>query len=345
MASARVLVLDEPTAVLADAERAGLFALLRRLARGGTAVVLVTHRLEEATAHCDRVTVLRHGRTVATFDDASAPTERDLVHAMVGELRVLERRPAPPPGPEVLAVHDVRGAPPAGRALDIAELAVASGEVLGVAGVEGNGQSELSALLTGSWRPPTGVVLLHGRPLAQLAPAERLRRIGDIPADERDAVCPELSVWENLAVTCLAWSERPSRRSAARLRTHAAELVERFHVRTPSVEASAGQLSGGNRRRVQLARELSKEPDVLVATYATKGLDVRSIEQVKRWCRDRAAEGGAVVYIASDLDELLDVSDRVAVLARGRITGVLHRDDADAARLGALMLGGTAVAA
>jgi general nucleoside transport system ATP-binding protein len=345
MASARVVVLDEPTAVLADAERAGLFALLRRLARAGTAVVLVTHRLEEAIAHCDRVTVLRHGRTVATFDAPGTATARDLVQAMVGELRVVERRPAPPPGAEVLSVRGVRGTPPGGRPLEITDLAVAAGQVLGVAGVEGNGQGELSALLTGSWQPPTGVVLLHGRPLAYMRPEERLRRIGDVPADEAEAVCAELSVWENLAVTRLAWRERATRRTTARLRREAADLVERFHVRTPSVDAPAGQLSGGNRRRVQLARELSKEPDVLVATYATKGLDVRSIEQVKRWCRDRAAGGGAVVYIASDLDELLDVSDRVAVLARGRIAGGLDRDTCDAARLGALMLGGTAVAA
>jgi ABC-type uncharacterized transport system ATPase subunit len=338
MASASVIFLDEPTAVLAPSERDELFGLLRRLADGGAAVVLVTHRLEEALEHCDRISVLRAGRTVATIQNPRATTEQNLIRLMVGELRGAPHRKRPQAGKEVLAVENVEGTPSGGRALRIDELAARAGEVLGVAGVEGNGQGELARLLTGAWSPPSGSVTLHGRPLADYPTPERMRLIGDIPDDESAAVCNELSVWENIALERMAYSEAPTRRNRARLRRYAMQLVEDFDIRTPSVEAAVGRLSGGNRRRVQLARELSKRPDLLVATYATKGLDVRSIEQVKDWCRQLVAAGGAVVFIGSDLDELLDVADRIAVLAGGLITGQLGADEATTDRIGELML-------
>jgi general nucleoside transport system ATP-binding protein len=339
MANARVIFLDEPTAVLGPEERTELFALLRRLADDGAAVVLVTHRLEEAIEHSDRISVLRAGRTVATIADPGATTESELIELMVGQLRGSPRREPSRVGGEVLAVRGVVGAAPGGRELHVDELVARAGEVLGVAGVEGNGQSELARLLTGAWRPSQGSVTLHGRPLADYPAGERIALIGDIPDVEAEAVCDELSVWENLALERMAYSQPPTRRNRARLRREAVALVAEFDIRTPSVEAPTGTLSGGNRRRVQLARELSKQPDLLVATYATKGLDVRSIEQVKEWCRAHVQAGGAVVFIASDLDELLDVADRIAVLASGRITGQLAAGEATTDRIGELMLG------
>jgi general nucleoside transport system ATP-binding protein len=338
MADARVVLLDEPTAVLAPSECDDLFGLLRRLAGSGAAVVLVTHRLEEALEHCDRITVLRHGRTVATIEDPEVATERDLIRLMVGELRTGSPRARRNPGDEVLAVRSIRGAPLGGRELRVDELVAHAGQVLGVAGVEGNGQAELAQLLTGAWQPAGGSVTLHGRPLHELSARERMSRIGDIPDDEAAAVVGDLSVWENLALERMAYAEAPTRRHRARLRREAQRLVAEFDIRTPSVDAALGRLSGGNRRRVQLARELSKRPDLLVATYATKGLDVRSIEQVKDWCKMLVADGGAVVFIGSDLDELLDVADRIVVLAAGRLTSALAAHEVTTDRIADLML-------
>jgi general nucleoside transport system ATP-binding protein len=162
-----------------------------------------------------------------------------------------------------------------------------------------------------------------------------------VPDDHALATCDELSVWENIALSRMAWLEARTPRNRRRLRQFARARVTEFDIRTPSINTPVGRLSGGNRRRVVLARELSKRPALAVLCFATKGLDVRSAEQVKQWTRRIAAEGAAVVYIASDLEELFEVSDRVAVLARGRLTGILTAAEATTQRVGSLMLVGT----
>jgi simple sugar transport system ATP-binding protein len=209
---------------------------------------------------------------------------------------------------------------------------------MGVAGVEGNGQSELAAALTGAWTPRVGTVEVNGRRLQEYGPGERARLVADVPDDHLLATVDDLPIWANLGLTQMAWHRAPTPRTKRRIRHEARRLVATFDIRTPSIDALVGQLSGGNRRRVVIARELSKRPAVLVASFATKGLDVRSIEQVKQWTRELARQGAAVVYIASDLEEVIDVSDRIAVIARGRITGVLESTEADLQRIGALML-------
>ena len=340
MVDARFVILDEPTAVLAPAERADFFQLLTRLAAKGVGVVFVTHHLAEAIEHSRRITVLRLGQVVGRTDDTTELSESDLVRMMVGEVEFRGKVAAGPVGADVLTLRGVSGAPPGGRRLEGVDVAVRSGEVLGVAGVEGNGQRELAAVLTGAWTPTEGSVELRGKPLNDYTPTERVQLVGDVPDDHALGTCDELSVWENIALSTMTWLEPRTPRNVRRFRESAKRLVREFDIRTPNVNTPVGRLSGGNRRRVVLARELSKKPAVAVLTFATKGLDVRSAEQVKQWTRQLAKDGAGVVYISSDLEELFDVSDRVAVLARGRVTGVLTAEEATTQRIGMLMLVG-----
>ena len=347
MQEAWLVILDEPTAVLAPAERASLFDLFGSLTSQGVGVVFVTHHLAEALAESSRTTVLRAGRVVGRLESGHQVDERELVRLIVGDdaphpslVGDAAGGPLGAPGaPQTgggaagdgaddagetrVEVSGVSGAPLWGRALHDVDLTVRRGEVLGVAGVEGNGQRELSALLAGSWSPDSGSVLLDGRPLADYPPPERSKLVGDVPDDHFLATCSELSVWENLALGTFAWQEAPTPGRKALRRRSAADLVREFDIRTAGVTAAVRQLSGGNRRRVILARELSKHPALLVATYPTRGLDVRSAEQVRSWVRRLAEGGSSVVYMSTELEEIIEVSDRVAVMVRGRITGVL----------------------
>ena len=239
---------------------------------------------------------------------------------------------------EVLRLDGVSGAPPGGRPLVDVTFAVRAGEVLGVAGVEGNGQRELSAALTGAWRPDVGTVTVNERPLSEYTPAQRSKLIADVPDDQALAVVDRLSVWQNIALSRMAWADGPAPPRSRRLRREAAALVREFQIRTPSVDAPINQLSGGNRQRVILARELSKNPAVVILCFATKGLDVRSAEQVRDWVLQAARGRTAVVYISAELDEVLDISDRIAVMAGGRVAGILTAADASIDEIGALML-------
>ena len=373
MQEAWLVILDEPTAVLAPAERASLFDLFGSLTSQGVGVVFVTHHLAEALSESGRTTVLREGRVVGRLDPGHRVDEAELVRLIVGDDAPHPslsgtadggHAPAPhapgsgSPGRATAApagvgspaagdasdvlveVRDVSGAPLWGRALHDVDLTIRRGEVLGIAGVEGNGQRELSALLTGSWAPDSGAVLLDGKPLLDYPPARRSVLVGDVPDDHFLATCGELSVWENLALGTFAWQEAPTPRRKARQRRAAGALVEEFDIRTAGIGAPVRQLSGGNRRRVILARELRKQPVLLVATYPTRGLDVRSAEQVRSWVRRLTNQGSSVVYMSTELEEIIEVSDRVAVMVRGRITGVLTEGITIGA-IGNLMLQGT----
>ena len=373
MQEAWLVILDEPTAVLAPAERASLFDLFGSLTSQGVGVVFVTHHLAEALSESGRTTVLREGRVVGRLEAGHRVEETELVRLIVGDdaphpsmtgiadgghgadphtpgsgapggTGAAAAGAAPPAAWDttdvLVEVRDVSGAPLWGRALHDLNLTIRRGEVLGIAGVEGNGQRELSALLTGSWEPDSGAVLLHGKPLEDYPPARRSELVGDVPDDHFLATCGELSVWENLALGTFAWKEAPTPRRKARQRRAAGELVEEFDIRTDGVGAPVRQLSGGNRRRVILARELRKQPVLLVATYPTRGLDVRSAEQVRSWVRRLTNQGSSVVYMSTELEEIIEVSDRVAVMVRGRITGVLTEGITIGA-IGNLMLQGT----
>jgi ABC-type uncharacterized transport system ATPase subunit len=345
MSDARFLILDEPTAVLSPQEKTAFFTLLKTLAADGIGVIFVTHHIGDALEYSDRVTVLRGGRVVGQPRQPSAPlTEDGVVRMMVGDVDFRDGRAPAEPGEEVLVVNGMGGHLEGGRVLEDITFSVRAGEVLGIAGVEGDGQREVAAALTGAWAPEHGTVAINGRDIHTYSSAERAKLVADVPDDQLLGTVQELSLWENAGLTDLSWRRGRTPREKSRLRRWAADLVEAFGIRTASVNAPVGQLSGGNRRRVVLARELSKEPALAVLAFATKGLDIRSVEQVKEWTRRLAIAGTAVVYISADLEEVLAISDRIAVLAHGQIRGILDGDQATVQAIGRLMLGASSEA-
>ncbi len=339
----RVLLLDEPTAVLTPGEIDDLFASLRRLRDGGMTILFITHKLEEALGLCDAVSVFRGGRLVTTVATAELSAHA-LAELMVGRAPASAapartRRTAPEP--LALVVHDLAtdGAP-GHVALAGIDLAVSAGEICGIAGVDGNGQDELAAALAGA-APRRGVVVVHRSTLpgGDLA-AAIAAGVTLISGDRRRAgLALGLAVWENavLAAPLLARFTHGGRLDVAAARAFATELVRAYHVAAPSLDHPIGALSGGNQQRVVIGRALAMAPRVLIAVNPTRGLDIAASAQVHALLAASAATGAAVVTISTDLDELAATCDRVFVLYRGRLTGPLAPHDR--ARIGAAMGG------
>lgn len=355
----RVLVLDEPTAVLTDAESRELFNVLRRVVTAdGMAVILISHRLDEILRATDRVTVMRDGavvRTTATAATDAAALARDMVGRPVvlrAEMAAVGLRPAPDPAtphaptaparPPALRVSGLRARGADGRTLlDELSLSVAAGEVLGVAGVEGDGQAAIGDVLSGVLHRDQGAVEVDGRPVGR-TPAELMAAgISVVPEDvHQSGVIGSMSVEENLVATELArFRTRLGLLDRRRIRDHAAGLMAEYGISAASPASPVSSLSGGNQQRVVLARELARRPKVLVAVQPTRGLDVGAVEFVAEALRDAAAAGAAVVLVSAELEEILALADRVAVLHAGRIVGEMDRSDVDVERLGLLMGG------
>lgn len=341
---ARVLILDEPTAVLTPAEKDGLFATLKSLRAEGRSVVIVTHKLHEIMAVADRVSVMRAGRLVDSVA-VSDTSERDLARRMVGRDVVLRvDKPACAPGPTVLQVAKLTLRDEAGRPkLRGVDLELRAGEILGIAGVDGNGQSELADVVSGLRRPDDGVVTLKGRPITWAATAERRAAgLGFVPADRRGTgSLTTLSISDNSVLGRL----RPCTRRGGLLldRTAIAKrakaIVDHFGVRTPSIALPAGKLSGGNLQKLILGRELLADPAVLVAEQPTRGLDVGSVEAVWRALLDARAQGKAILLISAELEEIMNLSDRIGVMFEGRIVDVVDGPTATVESIGLMMAG------
>ncbi len=344
----RILLMDEPTSVLTPGEVEQLFAMIRRMAaKEGRTVVLVTHKLREVIGLADRMTVLRLGRKIGTFAAAEATPAR-LVEAMMGERAgaadgaVATRAPrAAPEASPVLAVGNLCVRPVAGEPLVAHELrevsfAVGRGEVYGIAGVEGNGQWELELALAGLIAPTRGEIRVLGRPGA------RRDRTAYIPSDGQQwGVIRDLTVAENLLLRDAAagsgLSQAPTRRPAAL--AAAARAIDRYRIVPPDPGLRARQLSGGNAQKLLLARELARDPVLIIAAQPTAGLDVAATAFVRAELR-RAADGGAaVVVISSDLDELIELADRIGVMYGGALQGEWPAERATVAALGAAMAG------
>jgi len=343
---ARILILDEPTAVLTPQEAAALFETIRAMAKDGRTVIFISHKLHEVKAVADRVTVLRRGRSIATVP-AAAATRRSLAALMVGREIELGRRQdgRRDGGDAVLELDGVwadgdRGAP----ALKHVSLRVCGGEIVAVAGVAGNGQRELAETIAGL-RPRTrGTLQAAGRRLRGGDPREAIAAgIAYVPEDRLGtAVAPGLSVATNVVLK--SYREAPASRgpllSLRRIRELAHDLMKRYDVRAPGPHVPAWQLSGGNLQKVVLAREFSGGPAVLVAASPTRGLDVAGIETVHTFLRDAAARGVGVLLISEDLDEILALADRIAVMYEGAVVGEREARSATVEELGLLMAGG-----
>ena len=346
----RVLILDEPTSVLTAAEARSLFSVLRRsVDAAGRAVVLISHRLGEVLAAADEVVVLRQGRVVATHA-ADAVDAVTLAAEMAGPARPSAPRAAPPrtwsPGgadrsPALRTQGLVVTAPDGRRLLDGVDLEVADGEILGLAAIVGNGQAALLDLLIDRVRAEAGTIEVRGRSLRPGGPGVMAGAGVAVVTDDpqRTGLVLDMSVAENLFLAGLGDHAVAGVLQRSRIRRRAAELIERYGIRTPSPDAPVRRLSGGNQQRVVLARELSREPAVLVATQMTRGLDAAAVPQVRESLLRAAREGTGVILISSEPEELLGLCDRIAVLHRGRLVADLRRRDATAERLGLLMAG------
>ncbi len=359
-----VLILDEPTSMLAPQGVAELQKVLLRLKEHGLAIVFITHKLHEAISIGDRVSVLKQGRLVGTINAetlrSSTPDELQamIVKLMFGEearavAQVAELREEIegqrhsrelPPEP-LLELVDV-SATGEGHSEGIhgISLSVRPGEILGIAGVDGNGQRELAEVIAGQ-RPLTGgEIRLAGRSIGRLSVSARQRLGLRYVTDDRfgEGTVPPLSVGLNLLLKRIGEAPfwRRGRIQQATVNAKAKEMVERFDVRTPSVAARVGTLSGGNVQKVLLARELSFEPRVVVYSKPTHGLDVKTTHTVRAGIRAQADRGVAALVISTDLDELLDCCDRIAVLFRGRLTGIVENEPAAERQVGELMVGG-----
>jgi simple sugar transport system ATP-binding protein len=348
---ARVLLLDEPTAVLAPGEVDELVATVARLKAESVAVLVITHKLREVALFADRVTILRRGKVVLQDNDARALAPEKLAELMVGEPALLPASPRPagggeasesPPSPaERLALERVTVLGPYGRvALRVADLTVRAGEVVGIAGIAGNGQRELYEVAAGLAAPVSGRVRLLGAAVVA-DPREFAReRVARIPGDRLDhSLVGALTVEENLAFEDLALGRRFTSRGVvdrAAVREHARARIEAFSVQPPDPARLLATLSGGNQQRVLLARELEGEPPLVVAWDPTRGLDVVAASLVARELERARARGAGVLLISTDLDEVLALATRALVLARGR----LLPSSLDRAALGLLMLRG-----
>ena len=341
---AALLILDEPTAVLTPQEVEELFVIMRQMTADGHALIFISHKLHEVIEISQRVTVLRDGRMIGTRSIAET-SKSDLASWMVGrEVSMTRNVTTLKPGEARLMLKDVscdsdRGTP----ALRDLNLELYSGEILGLAGVSGNGQRELAEVVTGL-RPATrGSVIFEGNDITGLSP----RRITElmlsyIPEERmRDGMIRDFSVSENLILR--EFEKMPySKNGFLRLKTidsHSDDLVRAFRVKTPSIETPVKSLSGGNIQKVVLARELSRKPRAIIAAQPTRGLDIGATEYVHDQLLQQRAEGTAILLISEDLDEILAMSDRIAVIYEGQIMGIVKRGEATPEQLGLLMAG------
>ena len=331
---AKVLILDEPTAVLTPQETDELIAIMRQLTAAGTSIVFITHKLREVRAIADRITIVRRGKIVGSADPTAA--ENELAALMVGRSVSLgvERAPATPGEVTVqvrdLVVRDATGA----RVVDGVDLDIARGEVLAVAGVQGNGQTELTEAIVGLQPDVSGSVRLVGQELVGLSTRAVLDAgVGFVPEDRtHDGLVGSFSIEENLVLD--RHTQRPFAKGPAMdhraLRSNATRLVGEYDVRASGPAVAAGTLSGGNQQKVVLARELSRPLQLFIASQPTRGLDVGSIEFVhSRIIAERDA-GTPVLIVSTELDEVLALADRIAVMYRGRVVGVVPGERAGA---------------
>lgn len=341
---ARILVFDEPTAVLTPQEIQEFMEILHNLAREGRTIILITHKLKEIMAVADRVTVMRRGKVVETIPVREA-SEQLLAERMVGrEVSFTIEKSARPAGKCILELKDVTVRSSRNvTELNGVNLRVHEGEIVGIAGVDGNGQSELIEVITGLRRADSGKILLGGRDMTNLS-ARRIAEAGiaHIPEDrQKRGLILDFTVKENMVLN--RYAERPFSKAGllddAAISVHAARLVVEFDVRPPETEAKARSLSGGNQQKTIIARELDRNPDLLIAAQPTRGLDVGAIEFIHRKLVEQRERGKAVLLVSFELDEILKLCDRIAVMYKGEIVGTVDPKNTSERELGLLMSG------
>ena len=342
--NADILILDEPTAALTPQEADELFHIMRSLVQQGKSIIFITHKLREVLQIADRITVIRSGRVVGTTTPSE--TDRDILAAMmVGRDVELEVEKAPAhPGNVVLKVEDLSVISESGL-IAVADVSfeVLEGEILGVAGVQGNGQTELVRAITGLLEPVEGKIFLLGKDITHASPREIIElETAHIPEDrQKDGLVLSYPVADNLVLN--TYYHAPYTRGVilqeGEILETAEDLIDQFDIRTPSPLTPVGTLSGGNQQKVIVARELSRPIKLLVASQPTRGLDVGSIEYIHHQLIARRDAGVAVLLVSTELDEIMQLSDRIAVMYRGQIVAILDGAKASKEEIGLLMAG------
>ncbi|OQX65599.1 MAG: heme ABC transporter ATP-binding protein [Anaerolinea sp. 4484_236] len=341
---ADILIMDEPTAVLAPQEIDELINTMRSLVETGKSIIFISHKLKEVTAVADRLTVLRKGVATAEGISVEGLTGEKLAELMVGRKVIFRvEKKEQEPGDVVLDVREVsalnnKGVP----ALNKLSLNVRRGEILGIAGVAGNGQSELAEVITGM-RACSGSILINGEDVANAEPSMAIERgVAHIPEDRTGVgSAPNMTITENTIMKNYRDDPIGNRWGInfTEARRHARGLKNAYDILAPSVRTMARKLSGGNLQKVILAREITTKPKLMVAVQPTRGLDVGAIESIQRLLLEQREEGTAILLISEELDELLTLSDRIAVIHEGEVMGIVDAEDADIKEIGLMMTG------
>ena len=342
---ADILIFDEPTAVLTPSEIDELMAIMKNLVKEGKSIILITHKLDEIRAVSDRVTVIRRGKSIETVEIAGA-TNADLAEMMVGRsVSFKTEKQEAQPKEVVLSIQDLvvnenRGVP----AVKNLSLDVRAGEIVGIAGIDGNGQSELIQAITGLRKIESGSVELKGQSIVGLHPRQITEMsVGHVPEDRhRDGLVLEMMISENIALQTY-YKEPLSKKGIlnyTNILDYAKKLMQEFDVRAASEIVPASALSGGNQQKAIIAREIDRNPDLLIVSQPTRGLDVGAIEYIHKRLIQERDNGKAVLVVSFELDEILNVSDRIAVIHDGKIQGIVTPETTNKQELGVLMAGG-----
>lgn len=341
---AEILIFDEPTAVLTPQEITELIQIMKNLINEGKSIILITHKLKEIMEVCDRVTVIRKGQGIDTLNVADT-NEQELANLMVGrEVSFKTDKTSATPDEEVLnikdlTVKDIRDV----TAVNQLNLSVRAGEVVGIAGVDGNGQTELVEALTGLLKVDSGTITIDGRETGGLKPRRITETgVGHIPADRhKHGLVLDFQVSENMVLQ--TYYQKPYSNKGIlnhkEIRKHSKKLIEEFDVRTPSETALARSLSGGNQQKAIIAREIDREPKLLIASQPTRGLDVGAIEYIHKRIIEQRDNGKAVLLVSFELEEIMNVSDRIAVMFEGQIVAIVDPKETNETELGLLMAG------
>lgn len=341
---ADILIFDEPTAVLTPHEIRELMAIMKRLVDEGKSIILITHKLKEIMAAADRCTVIRRGKAIATVN-VSETTPSELASMMVGRDVVFARNEeAYQPKEDVLVVKDLTVVDSRKvTVIDHLDLTVKGGEILGIAGVDGNGQTELIETITGLRKASSGTITLKGKDITH----DRTRRITEkgvshIPEDRhKHGLVLDFSIGDNMVLQ--TYYQKPYASAGIlnfeQIRQHAEKLIKEFDVRTPSVDTPARALSGGNQQKAIIAREVDRDPDLLIASQPTRGLDVGAIEFIHKRLIEQRKKGKAVLLVSLELDEIMNISDRIAVIYEGKIIDIVNPHETNEDELGLLMAG------
>ena len=342
---ADILIFDEPTAVLTPAEILELMEIMKTLVKEGKSIILITHKLDEIRAVADRVTVIRRGKSIQTVGIEGA-TNKDLAEMMVGRsVSFVTEKEEAQPKEVVLAISDLvvnenRGVP----AVKELSLDVRAGEIVGIAGIDGNGQSELIQAITGLRKVKSGSIKIKGQEVVGLSPRKITEmNVSHVPEDRhRDGLVLEMMLSENIALQ--TYYKEPLSKNGVlnynQINSYARKLMEEFDVRAANEIVPASALSGGNQQKAIIAREVDRNPDLLIVSQPTRGLDVGAIEYIHKRLIGERDKGKAVIVVSFELDEILNLSDRIAVIHDGKIQGIVKPSETNKQELGILMAGG-----